>query len=80
MPFCILDRDEFPLGVAEGSEWTTEDCAGVDVDGVVAPKRCFDWGVPVDYRCLAVVVCGPVEADGQTLIIELAVGFSIEAE
>jgi len=80
VPFCIWDGYEFSLRVAEGGEGAAQDCAGVDVDSVVAPLGCFDWSVAVDYGCCAVIVGGPVETDGQALIVGLAIGFAVEAE
>jgi hypothetical protein len=71
--------DQFLLRPAQGGELTAEHAACVEADRVVQPFRRNNGRVAVDDGGLALIVGGPVMADGQAEFVGLAGRLTIEA-
>jgi hypothetical protein len=63
--------DQLALRPAQRREPTTEDAAGVDVDGVVQPLSLGNRGVPVDDRGLPAIVGRPLQANRESELVGL---------
>jgi len=74
------NRNDFFFRIAQRGEFPTKNAASIDVDGAIEPLRLRNRGVAVhDYRRTA-IVGGPVVANGQTELVNLAGGLAEQGE
>ena len=75
-----LDLDELLFRPAKCRQPSSEDAAGVDVDGSVQPVRFDDGGVTVGHRRAPPILGGPIRPNRKAVLIGLTGRLAVERE